>query len=425
MAKRKNILVITYWSYKEALIQAYTLPYLRIIYNHLPQGSIIYLVTFEQAKQKLTPNEKAQVTARLRLQGIKLITLTYSKFSFLSLIKGFFYLLYLVAFIFLKKTNYIHAWCTPAGSIGYILSKITGKKLIIDSYEPHADAMIENNTWKRESRQYKLLFNLEKRLTRHANIIISATQSMYVYAKERYGHAIENFYVKPACVDSSFFAPKKRKNEELLRQLNLNENVTCVYAGKFGGIYLSKEVFDFFKTAQEYWNGKFKALVLTNHPKAQLYEWAAAAGFDHNHLIVKFVSHDEIPEYMGLGDFAITPVKPIPSKRYCTPIKDGEYWALGLPVVITKNISDDSDLISANEIGYVLNELNIENYLNACKKIDQLLQNAEKDGLQDKIRSIAYKYRSYSIAESVYRSIYSDELTPTQENTGTPAGMIS
>lgn len=415
MAKRKNILVITYWSYKEALIQAYTLPYLRIIYNQLPPGSIIYLVTFEQEKQKLSANEKAQVKARLRLQGIKLITLTYSKFSILSFVKGSIYLLYLISFIFIRRINYIHAWCTPAGSIGYILSKLTGKKLIIDSYEPHADAMVENNTWKRESRQYNLLFNLEKRLTKHANIIISATQLMYEYAKERYGHAIEKFYVKPACVDNSFFAPKKRKNEELLRQLNLNDKVTCVYAGKFGGIYLSREVFDFFKVAQEYWKGKFRALVLTNHPKEQLYEWAAAAGFDHTNLVIRFVSHDEIPEFMGLGDFAITPVKPIPSKRYCTPIKDGEYWALGLPVVITSDISDDSDLISENKIGYVLQELDTENYLNACKKIDQLLQTAEKEGLQDKIRSMAYKYRSYSIAESVYRSIYAQELNPERE----------
>ncbi len=409
MANRKNILVLTYWSYKDALVQAYTLPYLRIIYSQLEKGSKIFLITFEQKKQRLSPNEKAQIKERLKLQGIHLITLNYSKFSAFSVFKWAFYFAHMVGLIFFRRINFIHAWCTPAGSIAYILSVITGKKLIIDSYEPHADAMVENNTWKPDSLQFRFLFKLERKLTRHASIIISATKSMHEYAFKRYGHNIKNFYVKPACVDGSFFAPKKRKTEELLRQLKLKDKITCIYAGKFGGIYLTTEIFDFFKVAQDFWHDNFRVLVLSNHPKDQLYGWAKAAGLDEKNLIVRFVSHEEIPEFMGLGDFAITPVKPIPSKRYCTPIKDGEYWALGLPVVITKNISDDSDIIKENEIGVVLEELNVENYKKACMQIDLILKNYEGDKLQDKIRNIAYKYRSYSIAESVYKEIYASE----------------
>jgi len=408
MNRKKHILVITYWSYNDALIQAYTLPYLRIMYNQLLPGSRIYLITFEQENQSLPPNEIAQIKQRLKLQGIRLITLRYLKFNFLSPFKWAFYLVYLVSLIVLRKISFIHAWCTPAGSIAYILSKMTGRKLIIDSYEPHADAMVENQTWNRESRQYKFLFSLEKRLTRHASIIISATQSMYEYALERYGVKIKNFYVKPACVDHSFFAPKKRKNEELLNQLKLKDKIVCVYAGKFGGIYLTHEVFDFIRIAQDFWGDKFRCLLLTGHSRKELTDWAEQAGLDPSRLIIRFVQHEDVPEYMGLGDFAITPVKPIPSKRYCTPIKDGEYWALGLPVVITKNISDDSDLIEKNEIGFVLKELNAENYLMACQKIDSILRNHSLEELQDKIRDIAYRYRSYSIAESIYREIYSE-----------------
>ena len=49
MRLRKNILVLTQWSYKDPLIQAYTLPYVDIIAAIIPPGSRIYLVTFEQA----------------------------------------------------------------------------------------------------------------------------------------------------------------------------------------------------------------------------------------------------------------------------------------------------------------------------------------------------------------------------------------
>jgi hypothetical protein len=106
---------------------------------------------------------------------------------------------------------------------------------------------------------------------------------------------------------------------------------------------------------------------------------------------------------MNLADFAICPVKPVPTKRYCTPIKDGEYWASGLPVVITKGISDDSDIIAQHDIGFVLQNLQPDEYQKAISKIDLLMQTP---GTREKIREVARQYRNFRIAEEVYRLIY-------------------
>ena len=118
-----------------------------------------------------------------------------------------------------------------------------------------------------------------------------------------------------------------------------------------------------------------------------------------------FVPHAKIPRYLGLADFAVTPVRPVPTKRYCTPIKDGEYWALGLPVVITANISDDSQIISETAIGAVLQDLNVDAYHTAVQQIDHLLHKPRKENY-DAIRAIAKKYRSFEIAERVYSQVY-------------------
>jgi glycosyltransferase involved in cell wall biosynthesis len=111
---------------------------------------------------------------------------------------------------------------------------------------------------------------------------------------------------------------------------------------------------------------------------------------------------------MAAADFGLTPVKPVKTKRYCTPIKDGEYWAMGLPVVITKDISDDSEIIKANDIGYVLHELSTAEYLLALNKINELLQ-GDKLNLQLKIRAVAKKYRNFDLAHSIYSTIYDDK----------------
>jgi glycosyltransferase involved in cell wall biosynthesis len=400
--RKKNILVLTGWSFKDALVQAYTLPYVYIMAKKIPPGSKIFLVTFEQEHIALTKEEKKKAKTELSAKGIHLVTFNYSRFGLIAVIKWLWSMKYLWWLAVLRNVSYIHAWCTPAGSLGYLISIFTGKPLIIDSYEPHAEAMVENKTWAAHGMKYRIQFYFEKKLSKRAKYIISATEGMKDYAVRKYGVTLNNFYVKPACVDLELFNPAKRKNPKLLNELNLRDKIVCVYAGKFGGIYLTHEVFRFFHFAEKKWGDKFRALLLTNYDSQQLYKWSEQNGFSQDKLVVRFVPHKDIPEYMGLGDFGITPVKPIPTKRYCTPIKDGEYWALGLPVVITKDISDDSEIILKNDAGVVIEELNDEGYAKAIETLSKKLNAYNPSD----ISAVAQKYRNFSIADKIYEEIY-------------------
>ena len=116
--------------------------------------------------------------------------------------------------------------------------------------------------------------------------------------------------------------------------------------------------------------------------------------------------HSRVPDYMGLGDFAISPYKPVPSRKYSAPIKNSEYWALGLPVIITKNIADDSKIIKEEGIGAVIENLSNEDYLKAIVTIDQLLKENTLDQLYQKIRPIAEDQRNFSRVKSIYEQIY-------------------
>lgn len=404
----KNILILTHWSFQDALIQAYTLPYVFLIRKNIEADRKIILVTFEQDHLKMNSEVRKEKIAFLQSKGIELLTLKYTKFNFTLPLKALGYFYELISTIKREKIGVIHAWCTPAGSMGYLLCKLTGCKLIIDSYEPHAEAMVENQTWKRNSLRFHLLFYLEKKLSRFAKILISATEGMREYARQKYNFNPQNFLVKPACVNFTEFNRQNKKNESLLNKLGLNNKIIAVYAGKFGGIYLTVEIFHLLKAAENKWGENFRALLLTNHNINEISSWAKEADFPMEKVICKFVSHEEINNYIGLGDFAITPVKPIPTKRYCSPIKDGEYWALGLPVIITKDISDDSEIISKENIGYVLQTLNEIEYKKSIEKINELL--TEDEDLTNRIIKAAGNYRSFEIAEQVYKKIYKEDL---------------
>lgn len=396
----RNVLAITYWGFNEALIQTYTLPYLKLIQEALPSNSKIFLFTLEKKGSRVDRNEKI----KLRKQGIYLVNTNYHRFGFragLSMITTFVRLIFL---ILRRNVSTLHCWCTPGGAIGYILSIITNRELILDSYEPHAESMVESNVWDANSWAFKILFKLEKLQTRRASTIVSATDGMRSYMNQTYGESKENFYVKPACTDFNIFNSEKSKNEDLKNKLGLSKKLICVYAGKFGGIYLDQEIFDLMKIAYDFWGDKFHFLLLTNEPEDKVLSYAKKSSFPVSQLTIKFVEHQYVADYIGLADFALTPVKPIPTKRYCTPIKNGEYWAMGLPVIITENISDDSDIIIRNQIGATIVPDNTSSYKKAITTIDQLINKEEK--LTFKVEKIAEKYRSFEIASNIYRKIY-------------------
>jgi len=397
MITKKNILIVTGWSFNDALIQTYTLPYVKIIKNQLPKGSEIYLFTQRQKSylNEFDKNEKAK--KELEQHSIFILEQEYSHFGIKAILKSIISIVKLIFLIFNKKITIIHTWCTPAGTIGYFLSILTRKPLIIDSYEPHAEAMVENGTWKKNSWAFKILFFFEKLQTKRAKACIGLTEKTPEYALRA--------YVKPACVDFDLFKSDATPDFSLINEPNDCKKIICVYAGKIGGIYLEKEIFEFFKACESYWKDNFKAIVLSNSPTKIIEQYILEVGLSRENIFYKEVPHADVNKYMSLASFALNPVKPVPTKRYCTSIKDGEYWAMGLPVVITANISDDSDIIQSNHIGSVLQGFSNEDYLNSIKQIDELLQQP-KEELKHKIIQIAKKYRSFEIAEKVYSALY-------------------
>jgi glycosyltransferase involved in cell wall biosynthesis len=391
----KSILFITQWHYNDALIQTYTLPYIRIIKQIT--GADCYLVCTDKSINRITVDEKS---------SIKVVALPANMGNqFMSWGKN---IIALRKLINKKNITHLHAWCTPAGSVGIVLKLLNKKlKLTIDSYEPHAEAMAENGTWSRGGLKFKILSYMEKLEAKKANNLIFAAPGMQDYIYKKYKFQIGRYYVKPACVDLNMFSDKVVKDPELIKQLKLEGKIIGVYAGKFGGIYLEDESFQFIKKCQDYWGkDKFRFVLLSNVEDEYVKERTAKYGVSKETILKLFVPYADVAKYIGLADFAICPVKPVPTKRYCSPIKDGEYWALGLPVVITPNISTDSDIIKDNNAGAVIQSFDDTGYTEAIKQIDSIISVKSRAEVYTQIRPLAEKYRNFSIAEKIYTAIY-------------------
>ncbi|MCX7729446.1 MAG: glycosyltransferase [Bacteroidia bacterium] len=396
--KTKNILVLTYWDINDALIQTYTLPYVKIMAQYIPDNSKIYVLTLNKKKSFISEEHPK----------IKWITFRYIPFGMKAIFYYLWMLLYLYMLIYRKRIHHIHAWCTPAGAFGYVLSLLTGRPLVIDSYEPHAESMVEVGEWKKNSLAFHLLFWLEKKMTHHAQYLIATTErAVTEYAVSRYQFEPQknNWFVKPACVDLEVFQPNIELRKKMRSGLNIENKIVGIYVGKFGGIYLEDDFFQWLKTAQEYWKEKFAFILLSSHTEAYMTTMCQKYNIDTNYIIHRFVPHKEVINYLNAADFGITPVKSVYTKQFCSPIKDGEYWAMGLPVIITNNISDDSKIVAENGIGYVLQTLNKKEFFNSIVFLDELIHKKHK---QTTIIKIAQKYRNLNNVTTIYQNIYSE-----------------
>lgn len=399
MKKGKNILVITYWSINNALIHTYTLPYLRQIKSFLDKDAKLFLLTLSPPGT-LDSKENSDFVKALAQENIVVINFNYYPFGFKMLMSFLFLFPYLIVLAIFKNIRAIHAWCTPGGAIAWPISILSGKPMVLDSFEPHAESMVESGTWKKSSLNFKLLFFFEKLQLKRASEVICAAEGMIAHSQKIYGIKKPRYFVKPAGVDLRLFDPESGTTAPIGLQL---KHRVCVYAGKFGGIYLRDEVFDFFKSAYEFWKGDFSVLLLSQHSEQEIHQLCLRSGLNRDCVTLLHVKHKDVAAYLKRAHFAISPIKPIPSKLYCSPIKNGEYWAMGLPVVITNNISIDSALIHENRIGYVLKEFSLSEYQTCLREIETLIQSKH---IGEKIRKLAKEQRAFEHANAVYSAIY-------------------
>lgn len=402
-----NILVITYWSYKEPLIHAWTLPYLRMIRQAAAEDVTIHLLTLEKPSLALTAAELETEKASLSAEGIQLIDRKYYHFGWRAMSAWFSNLIMLRRYMRKHTIDVIHAFGSPAATTAYSLSRLSGTKYIIDSYEPHAESMVENGSWEAKSLAFRVLSYFEKIQTKKAFAVLATTEGMRDYALTTYGHVPRIFLYKPAIIDPIDFSNKARQLDITRSSLGIDENaVVGIYAGKLGGIYLRDELFDLYKSAFIFWGRRFHVIMLSDLSEQELCAQCERTDVPRSIFTLRFVTHDEVPAYLGLADFAINPVKPVPSKRYCTSIKDGEYWAAGLPVIITKGISDDSEIIANLSLGAVLDDLNPKAYDKAMQIIDHLISAEHRSAARARIQQAARTYRHPEIAKAAYQAIY-------------------
>ncbi len=391
---------VVYWSLRDPLLESQSLPYLRALAR---QGYRFTLITFEQPAFAMTPAEQEQARAALAAEGITWIPRRYTKrppllSKVVDIGAGA-----LTCARAARKARLVHTRSTVAGAIGYLATRVVRRPFFYDADGPLSQEYVDNATWRAGSLPFRATRWMEERCFRAADRVAVLSRRRQADVAPLVSTPVT---VLPCAVDTSRFRPADPAQDAALRaELGLTGTV-FVYAGKPGGWYLTEPMFDFVAAARPVF-GEVSVLVLTGSDPAVFTDLARARGL---RCVVRKAPHAEVPRYLSACHVGLSFRQSSPSQTACSPIKNGEYLACGLPVVSTPGAGDYSDLVVAERVGVVVDPARRGSYDEGAAALRAL---RDDPGLRDRCLAVARREVDLdTVVVPRYLGVYRDLLGP-------------
>lgn len=404
MRNKKTIFIFAYYSLKDPVFQSAVLPY----FTSFPDKEKFrfVLLTFEQKKYALDKSAKEILKAKLAEDNIiwyshkwhsgrfKLVKKIY------DMMMGFIISLYI---IFRFRASLIYSEAFPGAIISHIVAIISFRSHIVHSYEPHTDYMVEGGTWKKNSWEAILLRYFEKAIARKAHTVMTATSA---YAAKLREWGVKNIVRVPSCVDLVHFQFKEADRIAIRNQLGLTaDQIVVAYLGKTGGMYWDQEIFQFFNACLKQ-SSRFYFFFFTPEDIAVVAIKCREYGIPEDAITIKFLSREEVPSWLSAADFGLSAVKQYPSKRYCSPIKNGEYWACGLPLLTPVGVSDDYQYADQYKIGVTIKSTTLADLETGAKEVLEFYNQNSREQVKKNARSFVESDRDVRHYQRIFRDIF-------------------
>ena len=338
-----NIGFISYWGIDNPLCVATVLPHVDILIDD-PRVSNVYLITFERSRFTMRAGD--------------------SKFSHIPVYQpplplGLAFLgSYLRTCLALWRLNkqvgldLVICRSVFAGVLGHFLHLSASVPYTVESFEPHADYMVDNNVWSERGLKTRAIRAFERGVIETAYRLYPVADN-YRRRLQSEGADADKLEVLPCTTDIDSFAFSPQCRTTIRKRLRIPEEaIVGVYVGKFGGMYLEQDALEIFQSTMKFFDSPF--LIVLSDPQNPISQRILNSRFFTDRSVINLVRPEDVPKYLCAADFAFATYRPTPSSQYLSPVKLGEYWANGLPTVITDGIGDDSHLVAEHELGIVL-----------------------------------------------------------------------
>ncbi|HEU4573509.1 MAG TPA: glycosyltransferase, partial [Chitinophagaceae bacterium] len=400
--KQRHIIIFLYNSYNDPLCQGLLVKYCKELV--LDGDKFFHIISFEQPQYRLSVEEVLLEKRKLAERNINWYPLQFHTGRFLLVKKGYDCLRGILKAIRIKykhKCETIVAFANIAGSMSYLIAKLTGMRLVVFSYEPHSLFLKELGCWKESSLKFKLLRFLEVKLGRNADVVITGTRYMIDHLQMT--GVKGKLYRLPTSVDSDLFKFDEIARSSIRQKFGLNDKRVVIYTGKFGDLYYKDEIFEVAATLYNS-NRLYFFIFLTGHDKDEITELFDRYKIPAESYWIGRVPHEEVSQFLSAADIGLVTVADFPSRKYCSPTKVGEYLCCGLPYIVTRGTSEDDIYAEVYNVGVVVEKFSRSGVLPKLNAINDLLAEP-KEQLAERCRQTGVAYRGYKNAIQLFQKI--------------------
>lgn len=400
-----KVLYIVYWGAAEPLGQSLVVPAVKRL---AAMGAELTLVTFDKQADLDRREEMKRIRDSLCAADVRWISLRYHKSpkgpaTAFDVAQG---CAQAIAARMRSRFDIIHARTFIGGLMGLTLAPLLRAKLLYHNEGFYPDEQVDGGVWKANSTAHRVAKWLERHMYGRADGVITMSQ--------RGSRVIENMLatrstatpviVVPSCVDLNHFKPSESKPRSRDKTLRL------VYAGSVGGRYILNKAARFVAIARREF-ALTQLRVLTRQEPDLVASMMRMGGLSEDAWSVDAVPHSAMPLWLADQDAGLFFLERGLSEHGCSPTKIGEYWAMGLPVVTTSNVSDTDDIIRRERVGIIVREHSDDAYRQAARELRSLLKEPE---LASRCRHAAETHYGLEPACKRQIDLYRELLFPSQ-----------
>lgn len=389
-----RILYVVYWGAAEPLGQALVLPAVERLQT---LGAQVTLVTFDKIADLADRAGIDAIQRRLENLGVEWISRRYHRrphlpAKLLDLGVG------VVACLLAARTetDVVQARTFFGGVMVWLVAPLLRAKIVYHAEGFYPEEMVDGGAWPAGSIRYRLARWIEDRVYRRANAVIVLSNA----AKDRIdalfsaSGSAKAVVVVPSVVDLARFRAQPAKKP--------GDPIRLVYSGSIGYRYVFDRAARFAAIMEEELK-QVSLRILTRTDVSVVAGILNGSGLSPESWSVASVPFAEVPAELSAADAGLCFGTQRGSETGGSPTKVGEYWASGLPVVVTPNVGDVDAIVRAERVGVVVEGVTEDAYRRAARGLKELLCDP---GLPERCRKAAERHYALEPACQTQMELY-------------------
>jgi glycosyltransferase involved in cell wall biosynthesis len=242
----------------------------------------------------------------------------------------------------------IHAHNLYSAALALLKRRRYGYKVVLDYHGRIPEEYVFLGKGGQGSR--KLLECLERWCVKRADHIVVVSHKLAEYLAGRYDIPQNRISVIPCCADESMFRWDPARRDTVRSALRVSQKFVCTHLGSFCEWYDPEMITALFHEIRRRVDAHL--LVITgDSERARDY---LAARLPADVFTVRQSGHSEVPGLLNASDLGLLLLRPSPNIKTSSPAKFAEYLNCGVPVLITPDVGDFSEMVVRKQVGAVV-----------------------------------------------------------------------